>query len=139
MLKLELLNWPDAETRAKPIRTKVFIEEQEVPEAEEWGHGDDTALHIIATLNGQAVATARLTETGSIGRMAVLKPYRQQNIGSAMLQTLIKTAKQRGLKRLTLNAQLHAQPFYNKHNFVKQGSVFMDAGMPHIEMQLTLT
>jgi predicted GNAT family N-acyltransferase len=139
MLKIVLADWFRAETTAKPIRQAVFIEEQHVPEAEEWGHGDEKALHLIASLNGNPVATARLMPDGTVGRMAVLKSYRNQGTGSAIMAKLIETAKQNKFEVLKLNAQRTAERFYAKHGFIAQGDEFMDAGIPHIEMTLLLS
>lgn len=136
-IKLLQLNWVEAQALAKPIRTSVFIEEQHVAEAEEWDDEDSTALHIIVIKNGEAVATARLTQQGKIGRMAVLKAHRNQGIGSMMLLALINAAKQRGQQDIKLWAQTHAQAFYQKHGFVAHGDEFLDAGIPHVEMRLS--
>jgi predicted GNAT family N-acyltransferase len=138
MLKILLADWSRAERTAKPIRQAVFIDEQYVPEAEEWGHGDEKALHFIASLDGNAIATARLMADGTVGRMAVLKGYRNQGAGSAILAKLIETAKQNKFALLKLNAQRTAEGFYAKHGFIAQGDEFIDAGIPHIEMTLVL-
>ena len=141
MLKILLVDWARAEITAKPIRQEVFIEEQLVPEAEEWGDGydDEMALHLIASLDGNLIATARLMPDGTVGRMAVLKSYRNQGVGSAMLAKLIETAKNNKFEVLKLNAQRTAESFYAKHGFIALGDEFMDAGIPHIEMRLELS
>ena len=138
MLKILLADWSRAETTATHVRQAVFIDEQNVPEKDEWGHGDEKALHLVASLDGNPVATARLTADGTIGRMAVLKSFRNQGTGSAMMKQLIKTAKQSRFRVLKLNAQRTAEGFYAKHGFIAQGNEFMDAGIPHIAMQLDL-
>jgi predicted GNAT family N-acyltransferase len=135
-LKFLQLSWADAQVLAKPIRISVFIEEQDVPESEEWDDEDSSAFHIIAMQNKKAVATARLTRNGKIGRMSVLKQFRKQGIGSMMLLELIKTAHQFGLKEITLWSQTHAQAFYKKHGFISYGDEFLDAGIAHIKMKL---
>lgn len=139
MLKILLADWSRAEIKATSIRQEVFIEEQHVPEADEWGHGDERALHLIASLDGNPIATARLMPDGTIGRMAVLKSYRNQGTGSAMMEKLIETAKQNKFEVLKLNAQRTAESFYAQHGFIAQGDEFIDAGIPHIAMQLTLS
>jgi predicted GNAT family N-acyltransferase len=128
------LHWEQAESLAKPIRRSVFIEEQQVDEFEEWDDEDKSALHIIVLKNQRAIATARLTQKGKIGRMSVLKAYRQQGIGSMMLLELIAVAHVKGLKIITLWAQTHAKGFYHKHGFVEHGEEFIDAGILHIKM-----
>jgi len=132
------LDWADAQALAMPIRKSVFIEEQQVAESEEWDDEDNSATHIIAIKNGQAVATARLTQKGKIGRMSVLKAHRKQGIGSMMLVELINTAKQEGLQDIKLWSQTHAQTFYKKHGFIACGDEFLDAGITHIEMRLNI-
>jgi predicted GNAT family N-acyltransferase len=137
-LELIQLSWTDAKTLAMPIRRKVFIEEQQVSEAEEWDDDDDSAIHIVVIKNGQAIATARLTQKGKIGRMSVLQSHRQQGIGSMMLVELINAAQQRGLKNIKLWSQNHAQAFYKKHGFIAYGDEFLDAGILHIAMRLSI-
>ncbi len=138
MLKILMADWLHADVAAIPIREDVFIKEQNVPEADEWGHGDETALHVIASLDGNSIGTARLTPEGRIGRMAVLKDFRNEGVGSAMLRKLIEAAKQSHFKSLTLNAQRSAEDFYAKHGFIALGDEFIDAGIPHIAMSLEL-
>ena len=135
-LELQLLHWSDAKPLAAQIRRTVFIEEQQVPESEEWDEEDDSSLHIVVIKGGDAVATARLTQEGEIGRMAVLKQHRQQGIASMMLNKLIEVAKQLKHQQITLWSQTYAQGFYKKHGFVAHGEEFLDAGIPHIEMHM---
>lgn len=137
-IDLQLLNWTDAKAYSQTIRTSVFIQEQHVPESEEWDNEDKSATHLLVIKNGKTIATARLTQTGKIGRMAVLKAYRKQGIGSMMLNSLIDLAKQQGQQQIKLWSQTHAQSFYKKHGFVAQGDEFLDAGIPHIEMHLKI-
>lgn len=137
-IELQFLDWTDAKQLAKPIRTTVFIQEQQVPESEELDDEDKVSLHIVVIKDGEAVATARLTQNGKIGRMAVLKDSRKQGIGSMMLIKLIELAKQQGHQQIKLWSQTYAQGFYQKHGFIAYGDEFLDAGIPHIEMHLNI-
>lgn len=138
MLKILLLDWERAQITATHVRQAVFINEQNVPEEDEWGHGDEEALHFVASLAGNPIATARLSADGTVGRMAVLKSFRNQGTGSAIMDQLIKTAKQNRFMVLKLNAQRTAEGFYAKHGFIAEGDEFTDAGIAHIAMQLEL-
>ncbi len=138
MLKILLLDWERAQITATHVRQAVFIDEQNVLEEDEWGHGDEEALHLVASLAGNPIATARLSADGTVGRMAVLKSFRKQGTGSAIMEQLIKTAKQNRFRILKLNAQRTAEGFYAKHGFIAQGDEFIDAGIAHITMQLEL-
>ena len=85
------------------------------------------------------IATARLLPNGVIGRMAVLKEWRGREVGSALLLRLLEEAGKKQIHHITLSAQLHAIPFYVKFGFQIAGEEFMDAGIPHVRMNLRLS
>ena len=120
------------------IRRIVFIDEQQVPQEEEWDGLDTECLHFLATLNGEPVGTARLLPDGHIGRVAVLSSARGTGIGYQLMEAAIKAAREAGHPHAALSAQLHALAFYERLGFVAHGDVFMDAGIPHREMTLFL-
>lgn len=123
----------------KAVRTRVFIQEQHVPEALEWDGLDDEAIHVVAQdKHAQVIGTARLLQDGHIGRMAVVPEWRHQGVGSAMLRELLVIAQQWNLTRVFLHAQTSATGFYERHRFHPQGKEFMDAGIPHRYMERTL-
>nr|WP_290443924.1 GNAT family N-acetyltransferase [Halomonas sp. Ps84H-12] len=123
---------------ASLIRRIVFIDEQQVPQEEEWDGRDTECLHFLATLNGEPVGTARLLPDGHIGRVAVLSSARGTGIGYQLMEAAIKAAREAGHSHAALSAQLHALAFYERLGFVAHGDVFMDAGIPHREMTLFL-
>lgn len=120
------------------IRTDVFVTEQNVPPEEELDSFDDTALHILARVDGQPVGTARAVEKvpghWKIGRVAVRASYRQQGIGAALMQA-IESACQGD--HFTLNAQTHALRFYENLGYKAEGPVFLEAGILHVVMHKT--
>lgn len=123
----------------RAVRTAVFIEEQNIPESEEWDADDATADHALArTRSGEPIATGRLTPDGRIGRMAVVKEWRGEGVGEAILRHLVERAAARGLRRLTLSAQTYAIPFYEKAGFAVTGAEYMECNIPHQNMQLDL-
>ncbi len=132
------VSWQDMESHLRDIRTKVFIEEQNVPEDLEWEDADLNAVHLLVKTAGQYVATARLLNTGQIGRMAVLKPYRLSGLGTTMLAKLLSIAEEKNMQRVTLNAQVDAMAFYIKQGFKVESDVFDDAGIPHRKMSKSL-
>ena len=132
------VSWQDMESHLRDIRTKVFIEEQNVPEDLEWEDADLNAVHLLVKTAGPYVATARLLNTGQIGRMAVLKPYRLSGLGTTMLAKLLSIAEEKNMQRVTLNAQVDAMAFYIKQGFKVESDVFDDAGIPHRKMSKSL-
>ncbi len=136
---LEPAVWSVDEQALRAVRTAVFIEEQQVPEDEEWDGDDALADHVLArSRDGEPVGTARLTPDGRIGRMAVLKPWRGMGIGAALLRHLVERARERGLQHLSLHAQLHALPLYAAAGFVAVGPEFDECGIAHRKMTLDL-
>lgn len=118
----------------RDIRTTVFIEEQNVPIELEWDEFDEASIHFLAYYDNKAVATARLLEDGHIGRMAVLKEYRNRNIGKNMLKYILDIAEEKPYKSIVISAQEHAVGFYQKYGFSISGERYMDAGIPHYDM-----
>jgi predicted GNAT family N-acyltransferase len=135
---IEQVKWQDAESYLRHIRTTVFIEEQQVPEELEWDEFDETCIHVICETNNDFIATARLLESGQIGRMAVLKEYRTKGVGSMMLEKILHIAELMKMKTVFLNSQIDAVDFYKKFGFVEEGGVFDDAGIPHRKMTKSL-
>ncbi|GJM17681.1 MAG: GNAT family acetyltransferase [Thermodesulfobacteriota bacterium] len=129
------VSWFDMESQLRAIRTQVFIEEQNVPVELEWDEADIDCIHLLVKKGSNYIATSRFLNTGQIGRMAVLKPYRHRGIGNAMLKKILIIAHSMDMNTVFLNAQLDAVDFYKKNGFIKQGDIFDDAGIPHLRME----
>ena len=130
--------WLADRPRLQLVRRRVFVTEQRVPEAEEWDDDDEVCVHVLAMLNREPVGTGRISPAGKIGRLAVLSEFRGRGIGDRILLMLIEQARHRGLAEVTLNAQVHAVPFYERHGFKAEGELFDEAGIPHRRMQKAL-
>lgn len=126
--------WDELAAVATPIRFAVFVEEQRVPVELELDEFDPLSCHAVAWVDGAPVGTGRLLPDGHIGRMAVQSAWRGRGVGAALLEALIGEAGRRGIRRVALNAQVHAMGFYARFGFVPQGEVFDDAGLPHRTM-----
>jgi len=91
---------------------------------------------VLAWRGAKPVGTGRLvlSDVGGqarIGRMAVLRRYRNQGVGTAVLERLMDVAREHGVRTVTLAGQLHAIPFYERFGFVAHGDVFEEAGIEH--------
>lgn len=136
---LRIACWQDEAPLIRIVRTTVFIQEQQVPAELEWDEFDELSMHVLACdALGQPIGTARLLPDGHIGRMAVMKDWRRQGIGSAMLQKVLEEMINRGMHKAVLNAQVTAISFYQRFGFQTTGDEFMDAEIPHIKMFLQL-
>lgn len=140
-ISFQRVNTQEDMEAAWSIRYQVFVEEQGVPVSLERDEWDDRAYHLLARVDCLPVGTGRMLvdgKVGRLGRMAVLPQWRGRGIGGKLLNAFIEWAKELGLSRIKLHAQLHASGFYEKHGFSRKGEVFEEAGIPHIKMYLSL-
>ncbi|WP_455374649.1 GNAT family N-acetyltransferase [Kaarinaea lacus] len=136
---IEQASWDKNKKDLIELRTRVFINEQLVPPDLEWDGYDRDCWHVIAvTDSGDCIGTGRLLYDGHIGRMAVLPDFRQQGVGSALLNALQDIASVQGITEVFLHAQTSAIDFYKKHGYRINSDEFMDAGIPHVTMEKTL-
>lgn len=138
MYKIITGGWEQLEKDAKLIREQVFIQEQGIAPEDEWDDLDAMVLHFIVYDREQPIATARLLPQHSVGRVAVLIPYRKQGIGKILMEHIIEYARQQNLPYLKLSAQTYVTAFYEALGFVVQGEEYLDCGIPHIDMTLEL-
>lgn len=121
----------------KKIREEVFIVEQGFKE--EFDDIDNIATFILVFFNNKAIATSRVYKSEVdeyyIGRVAVLKEYRDLKVGKKMLELLEEEVKKLGGKRLIVSSQVRAQGFYEKCGFVSFGNTYLDEHVPHILMK----
>jgi predicted GNAT family N-acyltransferase len=141
-VKVFAIESPADMARAYAIRRRVFIEEQQVPEEIELDADDARAFHALATVGKDAIGCGRMLDPGDgevkIGRMAVLPEFRGTGVGRDILRFLMKSARERGLRKAILHAQLSAQGFYLKEGFMPLGDVFDEAGIAHRKMEKLL-
>lgn len=131
-VQITVTDWETHAAALMAVREQVFIQEQGVPRELEHDSFDRTALHLLAQADGDTpIGTGRLLEDGHIGRMAVVRTWRRQGVGSEILRRLVALAAERGQYRPFLHAQCDAIPFYERLGFQAEGSVFLDAGIEH--------
>ncbi len=122
------------------LRRAVFIGEQGINEADEWDDLDEQSTHLLATLHGEPVGTARVYregDVGRIGRICVAETQRRAGLGAALVEASLDQLRQMpGLRAAKLSAQVQAQGFYTKFGFETTGSIYDDAGIPHRDMVL---
>ena len=133
------VSWDEAGSRLSAVRRGVFVEEQGVAEALEWDGLDPACRHVMAqSASGEAIGTGRLLPDGHIGRMAVLPAWRRRGVGSALLAELVAMARSRGDDQVVLHAQAYVIDFYRRAGFEAASAQFMEAGIPHVLMQMRL-
>jgi predicted GNAT family N-acyltransferase len=76
--------------------------------------------------------------SGHIGRIAVVEDWRNRGVGTRLVEAMIEQARDAELRSVDLDSQTHAVGFYRKLGFEARGDVFMEAGIQHQNMVLTL-
>jgi len=134
-VNIRVTSFEESEEDVRFVRDTVFGDEQKVRRNLDWDGMDAKCIHVIATDNRRnPIGTGRMQPDGRIGRLAVLKSWRNRGIGGRMLEALVKAACSLDKDEVYLHAQLPAVPFYQKRGFEKEGEEFIEAGIHHINM-----
>lgn len=126
---------------ARDIREQVFVAEQGF--CHEFDEIDQRAICLVLYDEGLPVATGRLypsDEPGEyiLGRIAVIKSHRGQNLGALVISLLEKRAQELGARCASLSAQCRAQGFYEKQGYHAEGETYLEEFCPHITMKKSL-
>ena len=71
-------------------------------------------------------------------RICILPEHRGKHLGNLIMNALEEHAINNSMKKLLLNAQSYAVPFYEKLGYVVTSPEFMDADIPHRAMEKDL-
>ncbi|MGL5064070.1 MAG: GNAT family N-acetyltransferase [Microcoleus sp.] len=103
---------------------------------------EDSAIHIVATIDRTIIASGRLRELfpelGGIAYLAVLPEYQNRGIGTKIIENLIVRAREKQLKQVRVMSRINATRFYHKLGFCEQGNQFNYLEIPHVFMQLKI-
>jgi predicted GNAT family N-acyltransferase len=119
------------------IRSIVFMGEQACPFREEFDGLDADCIHVLGVLDGEPVAAARIRDVdgwAKLERIAVVPRLRGRGAGHALVEFLLRTAREAGFRRFKMHAQVHLEAFYAQHGFVRDGGFFQEAGIDHVKM-----
>ncbi|HMO63409.1 MAG TPA: GNAT family N-acetyltransferase [Ferruginibacter sp.] len=126
------------------LRSEVFVVEQNCVYLDADGK-DEQSWHLCGWDNNTLVAYCRIIPPGlafaeaSIGRVVSAPAYRRTGAGRALMHIAIeKTLQQFKVSTITIGAQLYLAQFYGSLGFVQTSDVYMEDGIPHIEMQYKL-
>lgn len=124
------------------LRVSVFVVEQNCPYPE-LDDRDQGALHVWFRDDKGIQAYLRVMDRGaesgyvSIGRVISVK--RRCGLGSRLLAEGIRAARERfGADRIYLEAQTYAKGLYEKQGFRQISDEFLEDGIPHVKMLLTV-
>ena len=122
------------------IRNEVFIVEQQCI-YEDCDGKDKNSYHIFAKENEEILVYCRILEKGisyneiSIGRVLTNKNYRGGGLAKQMMQSAIEFIENNlNEKSIRISAQEYLLNFYECLGFVQVSDVYLEDGIPHVEM-----
>lgn len=138
MIRIEKFRFTNKEKMrlSNEIRTKVFIEEQNVDPEIEYEFEEEGNYYLLF-YKENPIATARWRKTNSgikLERFAMLKEYRGKKIGSELLNEILKDVIPFG-EKIYLHSQVIAINYYKRAGFVAEGEHFWEAEIEHVLMK----
>jgi len=122
------------------LRSAVFVVEQTCI-FQDMDGADAQAMHLLGLQQGQLVAYARGFAAGvtfaeaSLGRIATQASVRGRGTGHALVSKAMACLQQEwGAQAIRIGAQAHLEAFYGQHGFEKAGPLYLEDGIPHLEM-----
>ena len=123
-------------------RTEIFLMEQKII-CRDFDGIDYDSLHCFIEDGGKVVAYLRAFrkkdsyDTVVIGR--VLSLTHKIGLGKKlMLESIPEIAQHFNCKKISLHSQKHAKGFYERLGFCVTSGEFLEEGIVHVEMELTL-
>lgn len=125
------------------LRKIVFVDEQKVPIEEEIDKYDESAVHFLLFRENVPIGAGRIyqeddIETAIVGRICILKDYRNTGAGWFLMNEIIDYCKKQDFSKIVLGAQEYALEFYQKLGFEACSQRYMDTNIPHFKMHLEL-
>lgn len=127
---------------AAKIRADVFMVEQGF--SYDLDELDKESAHLLVYEAGVPVGTCRFYRSAEasdefiLGRLAVLKEFRGQHYGAELMKAAHDLVRIMGGTKVTLSAQVQAQPFYEKLGYTVSGGEHDEEGCPHVYMSRSL-
>lgn len=127
------------------LRVDVFVVEQNCPypELDEKDRHSDMR-HLMGFEQDKLVAYARLLPPGvsyssaSIGRVATHQDFRGNGKGKLLIETAIKYCESYWPNsEIEIGAQTYLLSFYESFGFVATSDMYLEDGIPHVDMKRT--
>lgn len=138
-LTFYLCKWETNKSQITRMRKKVFMDEHKLPLNFLRHKDDEDRYHVIAfdDLTGQPVGTGCIHIDGHIGRLAILKNWRETNsVAHVIVDYLMHIAKSLKLDRVWLNAPMDNLDFYSYRDFYPIGEPFNYYGISMQKLEL---
>jgi len=126
------------------LRSEVFVVEQTCI-FQDMDNKDQSAWHLMGWQNDMLLAYTRLIPPGiaykypSIGRVVTSPAARGIGLGKELMKKSIEeTITLYGHLPIQIGAQVYLKKFYDELGFEQTSDIYMEDGIEHIEMLLTV-
>ncbi len=124
------------------LRRQVLCDEIGFSDSYRLDDDDKDALHLLCRQDGQAVCTARIVRTAEdtwlFGRLCAPARQRGKGRGAAAVRRAEEKCRRLGGKKVTVKAKYDKEGFYSHMGFSSVGEVYLQEGIPHIDMEKCL-
>ncbi|MCT4661218.1 MAG: GNAT family N-acetyltransferase [Tissierellales bacterium] len=121
-------------------RNEVFVVEQDCV-YQDCDDKDLKSYHLFLEEEEKVIAYLRILPRGlsydeiSIGRVLVIKESRGRGLAQKMIVEAIKFIENElNETKIKISAQAYLEKFYKQHGFITVSDVYLEDGIPHIEM-----
>ena len=122
------------------LRNQVFIVEQKCP-YQDMDNKDLKSWHLMGIEEDKLMAYSRLLGPGisysesSIGRIVSSPSTRKTGMGKKlMLESIEQIRNLFHTDTVRIGAQLYLQKFYESFGFIRDGEIYLEDNIPHIQM-----
>lgn len=128
-------------------RYEVFVCEQEITSENDFDDKDKECMHLFVmdNENKKVIGYCRLLPPGlsyeeaSIGRVLVLKEYRNKGLAREMMLKAIEEIKKNyNASNIILSAQTYIKNLYISVGFKEVSDEYEEAGIPHVKMKFRI-
>ncbi len=119
-IRVELVRNLNDFMKVVAIRSAVFLAEQDCPYDEEFDNNDLSAMHLIAYLRNEPVATLRIrwfAQFAKIERVCVMKHVRGGALVKLMIETAVEIIGRKGYREILGYIQKRLVPFWKQLGF----------------------
>jgi len=125
-------------------RTAVFVVEQNCPyqEVDDDDYNDWHVCLLDSTADNTTnlMAYSRIIDKGdyvTFGRVLVVKEYRKNGLGRELIKNTLNEIKNRfPSKTIKIQAQAYLKNFYGSFGFKQTSDIYLEDGIPHMDMVL---
>lgn len=142
-LRVEVAATPFALAGYYRVRSEVFVREQEIYRESDRDIHDESAIPIVAVMDGQVVGAVRCyRKSGSLwygGRLAVLPQYRVYNIGAMLVHKAVEVMTAHPeVGRFLATVQIQNVRFFRRLGWLPIGRPILLQGIRHQVMEKLL-